>query len=294
MKLLIGFTAVVAVLTVQAAPAQQLTARQLFYQSEPEAKPSAPAKPVAKAPAPPRKSAPRKKSTAAKPAPKPESPAIVPAVEAVSADQPAPRVESAAYVTARPLGLRYSLVRVSPGSANEVDPNSVFHSGDMVRVKVEGNRDGYLYVIARGSSGTWKPLFPSPEINGGNNRIAAHRGLEVPSATQAFTFDQQAGEERLFIIYSADPVADVEALIPSLPQAKPPAKLPEGAGPEVVAMAKPIDDDLVSRMRNVYSRDLIVQTVDAKQPDGPRPENAVYVVNNSGGRCVADIRLEHR
>jgi hypothetical protein len=46
-----------------------------------------------------------------------------------------------------------------------------------------------------------------------------------------------------------------------------------------------------------------VQTVAASQPtpaaapalgEPTLPENAVYVVNKSGGRLVADIRLEHK
>jgi hypothetical protein len=125
-----------------------------------------------------------------------------------------------------------------------------------VRLKVEGNRDGYLYVIARGSSGVWKPLFPAAEINGGDNRIAAHRPQRLPSNTQAFTFDEQAGQEQLFVIYSAEPVSDVEALIPSLTA---PEKKEAKPGVGIVATAAPLNDAFVSRLRNAYSRDLIVR-----------------------------------
>jgi hypothetical protein len=159
---------------------------------------------------------------------------------------------------------------------------------------VEGNRDGYLYVIARGSSGVWKPLFPAADINGGDNRIVARRAQRLPSDTQAFTFDDQAGQEQLFVIYSAEPIKDVDALIPSL--TAPAADKKElRPGTMIVASAEPIDDAFVSRLRKAYSRDLIVQTVTPNQPAAATvPESAVYVVSKSGGRVVADIKLEHK
>jgi hypothetical protein len=197
------------------------------------------------------------------------------------------------------MGLRYALVQVVNGIESEVSPSATFHSGDMVRVRVEGNREGYLYVISRGSSGTWKPLFPASDINGGDNKVAAHRGYALPSARQAFTFDEQPGQEQMFVIYSPEPVHDIEAMIPSL--AGPPKDDRQIKPPEMLsASAAPINDAFVSRLRNIYSRDLIVQTVTPGQPaaaagaEPAMPENAVYVVNQSGGRLVADIRLEHK
>lgn len=279
-------------------PAQTLTPRQLFYSSDAPPKPQA-APPAATAP----KTAPRKKAVVKKAQPPKAAPAEVP-VQPVEAEVAAPStapvmVTAATYTTGQPqaqspLGLRYALIRVVDGVEHEAGPNDVFHSGDMVRVKVEGNRDGFLYVVARGSSGNWKPLFPAPEINGGLNRVSAHRGYDLPSASQAFTFDEQAGQEQLFIVYSTEPVHDMEQMIPSLSSpGKPAAPMPEA----VIASAAPMNDEFVSRLRNTYSRDLIVQTVTPKQPAESaqeKPENAVYVVNQIGGRVVADIRLEHR
>ena len=66
----------------------------------------------------------------------------------------------------------------------------------------------------------------------------------------------------------------------------------------ISARAAPMNDAFVSRLRNAYSRDLIVQTVTPAQPapaaEAKLPESAVYVVNKSGGRVVADIRLDHK
>jgi hypothetical protein len=93
----------------------------------------------------------------------------------------------------------------------------------------------------------------------------------------------------------------MEAMIPSLASPEKTGK-PEKTDkplPIITASARPISDEFVSRLRNTYSRDLIVQTVTPGQPaesskDATLPENAVYIVNQSGGRLVADIRLEHK
>lgn len=284
----------IALLAAGQLSAQELTARQLFYQNDEAAKPAA-------TPAPPPKPAPKKKvakkprpKPAAQPAPTEAAPAPAPSESAAS---PTPMVTAAAYVPGEaPLGLRYALVQVVNGAEREVNPQSTFHSGDMVRVKLEGNRDGYLYVIARGSSGNWKPLFPAPDINGGENRVAPHHRYTLPSSTQAFTFDEQPGEERLFLIYSAQPIPDIETMFPSIihqeKAAQPPASLPV-----LSASAEPITDSFVSHMRQTYSRDLIVQTVTPTAPDAQSSdpmENAVYVVDKTGRPLVADIHLEHR
>jgi hypothetical protein len=280
----------VGLLAVAILAGQALTPRQLFYQDD------APPKPAPKAvtkKAPPKKAAPPKTAQ-----PEPTQPEPVATSRPTSAPEP-PRVTNAAYSAGdpRPLGLRYALVQVVNGAEQEVNPTATFRSGDQVRVKVEGNRDGYLYVIARGSSGVWKPLFPAADINGGDNRITARRAQRLPSNTQAFTFDDQAGQEQLFVIYSAEPVKDVDALIPSL-TAPAGEKKELKPGTMIIASAAPINDAFVSRLRNAYSRDLIVQTVTPNQPNQPAeatvPESAVYVVSKSGGRVVADIKLEHK
>src|SRR5215472_6095447 len=81
-------------------------------------------------------------------------------------------VEPVAYM---PLALRYSILQKKGNSFDEVDADSEFHSGDRVRVRVESNGTAYLYIVQLGSSGKWRVLFPSKEIDGGNNRIESGR-----------------------------------------------------------------------------------------------------------------------
>jgi hypothetical protein len=278
----------------QTAPqnGKKLSARELFYA---EAPPPAPAKAPAKAPA----AKPVRQSVATAPT-KATPPPTAPAKVNGDFSIPPPRTDivPVAYSpsTEKPLGLRYSFLRNAGGDEyREVDPDTVFHSGDRIRVAVQSNGEGYLYIVMKGASGTWKVLFPSAEVADGSNRVAAGRQTLIPPPPGRFAFDEQAGEERLFIVLSRQPEPSLEKLIYSLGSASPAANEP----PKQLLSASlaPVDDALVGRLRNqVYARDLIFEKVDDATP-GDKKEKAVYVVNPTGSpesRLVADVTLKHR
>ncbi len=225
----------------------------------------------------------------------------------------------------KPLGLRYTIIKRVGGNAEEVPVDTVFRSGDRIQVAVEANEPGYLYIVARGSSGAWKPLFPSAEVDGGKNHIAAGKVTTIP-AGHVFTFDEQAGEEKLFVVFSRKPEPSLESLIydlgtgkgtsaptgdPRPSKVKEPETSDEGA-PKVLLASNQVEirDDVVGNMRRVYARDLIVEKVQAtpgaSSYSAPRPlnanyepsmQNAAYVVNPSSSadaRVVADVTLVHK
>ncbi len=195
-----------------------------------------------------------------------------------------------------PLGLRYSILKRSGNEFLEVDPESTFHSGDAIRVSVEANDTGYLYIVMKGASGNWRPLFPSAEIDSGNNRVARGRRYQIPPRN-AFVFDQQAGIEKLFLVLTRRPEPDLEKLIYALSSgSESPAGKPE---PKIMILAQnrsAIGDDLVDRLRGkVLSRDLVFEKVDETTP-GERKEVATYVVNHklsADSRLVVDLVLKH-
>lgn len=274
-----------------------LTARQLFYdEGKPAAKPVVAAKAEAPKPEAP------KKATAQTPkkAVEVKQPQVVLAKTAPpDVHRPHVPVTTVAYT---PVAIRYSLVKLDNGAEVEVPPSHVFRSGDQVRLKVEVNQRGYLYLIARGSSGNWKPLFPSREAS--DNVVESRRGYDVPSSTQAFTFDDQEGKEKLFLLFSRTPISDLDSQIEGL-RKRPAAN--DGEPKASVMLAQNLNDRRVDDMRSMYSRDLIIETVDARKsvPVQPasmpaasnrRQENAVYVASTSragDSRVVADIELIH-
>src|SRR5437868_12351992 len=136
-----------------AAFAQDLTPRELFF-----------AAPAIKAKAP------------ATPGVRPSVPKQTPPVEqakSTGSSYTGPAIIPAAYISSQPpLGLRYSLLLSRANDPyREVDPASTFRSGDRLKITVEANDDAYLYVIARGTSGLWKVLFPVSEVANGDNFI---------------------------------------------------------------------------------------------------------------------------
>jgi hypothetical protein len=287
-------TAIVAGLgaqTGQDAASPKLTARELFYKAaaKPGAEPPA-AKAVPKMPGRPKQQA--------------SAQAVTGQVRPPGPPQVTSPAGGAAIIQAAagpPLGLKYSIVKtVNKRPVGEVSADSVFQSGDGLQLKVETNGAGYLYVINQGSSGTWKPMFPSPEIAGGNNRVQGFQSITLPSGEHQMTFDQHPGVENLFLVFSREPVADFEDLIYSLQDKARPAAQPAvqpGSPKVVMAMAK-IDDGVVGRLRQTYSRDLVIEKVSPETVDSSaKKETAVYVVNPSGSadsRLVADIKLRHQ
>lgn len=320
-----GFFLVTAAAMAQTAPQNppKLSARELFYaETAPPApaKPTAGAKPVKQPARPATPAQPAAAVEADTPAPKATAPPSAPdRTGGGASDTPASTaIVRVGYspTAEKPLGLRYSFLRSAGGGEyQEVNPDTIFRSGDRIRVAAQSNGEGYLYIVMKGTSGSWKVLFPSAEIADGSNRVTSGRQTLIPPPPGRFAFDEQAGEERLFIVLSRHPEPSLEKLIYSLGSARAaPAAPAAPAGqtaptsqpaqaqepPKHLMMAAnmaPVDDALVGRLRNqVYARDLVFEKVDDSTP-GEKKEKAVYVVNPTGSpesRLVADVTLRHQ
>ncbi|HTB13056.1 MAG TPA: DUF4384 domain-containing protein [Bryobacteraceae bacterium] len=235
---------------------------------------------------PPAETAPAKKSPAKPPVAKQTAP-------------PSPKQNSVPVVNAAnvPLGLRYSVMkRDASGKFIEVDQDSTFRSGDRIRLSVDTNTPGYLYVVMQGSSGNWRLLFPSADVEGGNNRIDKGVSQQIPAGDKGqFVFDDQSGTEKLFLVLSRRPEADLDKLIYSITGTS-------AEGDRKLMASASIGGDVVSRLRDeVKSRDLVFEKVDemSLKYDGTndvKTEKATYVVNPSKGedaRLVVDVALKH-
>jgi len=254
------------------------SAKDRFYRQNPEAtKPQEPAKPK-----PPVEQASDRKPKA-KQVPIPPPPPVV-----EEDDRPTLRP-----VVDAPLGLRYSLLRqTSEYSAEEVDVDTVFRSGERIKIKLETTDMAYLYILAKGSSGRWRVLFPSAEIAGGAHRVRPDHSHTVPPRGW-FAFDDQAGEEKVFVMLSRNKVQDLDQAIERLRKgSSQPAQTP--AAPEK-------DVPVMLAMHMAGARDLVFEKVSMSDaaPDAaaPKAENAAYVVTKSGGpdsQVVAELTLKHR
>jgi hypothetical protein len=298
----------------------QVRARELFYTPPPQA-----AKPPVTAARPPAPTTPKETAKKTAPVPTttpapvtatapatPSAPASVPSTARVETPSVPTRVVSTAPAEAIPLGMRYAVLRRNAaGRFGEVDPESTFHSGDRIRIEIQANSGGYLYVVAQGSSGNWQVLFPSREVAGGSNEVRRGEIRQIPAGDRGqFVFDEQAGTENLFLVLTRQPEESLDKLIYSV-QAPPATPSPTPAEPPRMLMASAaIGNDVISKLRGqMQSRDLIFEKVENDQPpavDTLKPAGAAeevkfttasYVVNPStapDARVVVDIKLIHK
>jgi hypothetical protein len=208
-----------------------------------------------------------------------------------------PRTEPAA--AGFPLALRYSLLKLSGSRFEEVDAESIFRSGEHIRVSVSVNDSAYLYIVNQGTSGTWKVLFPNARVAEGANFVAAETRHEIPSGSGAFRFNETPGVERVFILASRERIANLDDLIYSLRGRTVTAPADQKGNPPPMQIAQniaPIADSLIAGIRNaVQARDLIFEKVDTIA--GAAKEHAVYVANTTGqasGRVQAELNLKHQ
>lgn len=275
---------------------RELTPREMFY-SAPSAASNAEGHPSQVSPAA-KPAAKRSSPKHTPPAASGSQPAIAATSKSTTSTQPAGRQDvpfvNVALQSYAPLGVRYSVLKLGASGDEEADSDAVFHAGDRIRLSVEVNDAGYLYIINRGSSGVWKVLFPSPETSGGDNRVEKGKRYQIPSR-HTFTFDEQPGKETLFLVVARQPERDLDNLIYSLGQPAP-AKDSKPAAPMLLAQNVAIGDPLVGRLRNTYARDLLIEKVSDDTTAAAKPEKAVYAVNPSrapDSRVVADIVLRH-
>jgi hypothetical protein len=198
-------------------------------------------------------------------------------------------------VALTPLALRYSVLkRNTQGAFEETDSDSTFRSGDRIRLNVQANDTGYLYVVMRGSTGAWRVLFPAPEEAGGDNRVVKGKNYTVPAGKNGqFFFDETGGEEKLFLVLTRKPEGDLESLVYSMADKE--RRQPDKRQMLLAENRPAINDSMVERLRSgLKSRDLVFEKVDEEA--GEKKEKAVYVANPIAApeaRLVVDVLLKH-
>jgi Domain of unknown function (DUF4384) len=121
--------------------------------------------------------------------------------------------ESSKPVNAPRLGLGLTLfMRDSNGLAVRVDPDHVFQKGDRVRVLLETNADGYLYIFNTTNDGPATMIYPDAALDEAGNYLQAHVPFEIPTSLSAeerlrwFAFDENAGTEHVFFVFTREPL----------------------------------------------------------------------------------------
>jgi hypothetical protein len=90
----------------------------------------------------------------------------------------------------------------------EASGSESFESGWKFRLRLVSQQDGYLYLINEGPAASHRLLFPIASINQGAARIAANE----PVSTGWYVFAERPGVEKLWIVWAAQAVNEIEAV----------------------------------------------------------------------------------
>ena len=122
-------------------------------------------------------------------------------------NQPASKQKIAA------IGLGYTLfMRDADGRGVRVEPTRVFQNGERIRLALEPNVDGYIYIFDSEDGAPPRMIYPDARLDGGENWIEAHVPLEIPSSEEGderlrwFEFYGKPGGDRLLIVVTREPL----------------------------------------------------------------------------------------
>ena len=114
------------------------------------------------------------------------------------------------------IGLGYTMFMREPsGRSIRVEPTREFHNGDRIRLALEPNVDGYIYIFDSEDGGPPKMIYPDARLDGGDNWIEAHVPVEIPSSEESeerlrwFEFYGNPGGDRIYVVLSREPLASV-------------------------------------------------------------------------------------
>ena len=114
------------------------------------------------------------------------------------------------------IGLGYTLfMKDANGRGVRVEPSREFHNGESVRLALEPNVDGYLYIFDAENESAPQMIYPDPRLDAGDNSVEAHVPIEIPSSEETderlrwFTFYGNGGNEHLFVVVTREPLNGV-------------------------------------------------------------------------------------
>jgi hypothetical protein len=173
------------------------------------------------------------------------------------------------YQGDRPVG---DSIILNGGVAGE----TYFNTGDGIRFFITSSENGYLYLIneearVSGISTSYRILFPSPEANPASSQIKA--GQQV--ATSECIFDQEIGTEKVWVVWSAKMIGELEDMVRARANSKDKGLIK--------------DSSQVDFLRNLVNRYVgATLQIERDEVDGRMK------IHSSGSELVYLLKLNHR
>ena len=242
-----------------------------------------------------------------RPTPAPTKPPVDHATPSGPKGEVVPRKDPGASRARLGLGLTL-FMRDSNGLAVRVDPSHEFHKGDLVRVLLETNADGFLYIFNTTDGGAPTMIYPQPELDDAGNFIHSHVPFEIPSSTATaerlrwFSFDENAGSERLYFVFTREPLPNVpieDEMIKFCADNN--ASCPWHPGKELwTSLQKEMDEPLASnnsrkfgRSETTAERDATTRGIGLAKND-PEPVLVLMSTSSSPRMLVTGLELFHK
>ena len=130
------------------------------------------------------------------------------ATAAITPADVSPAAHSSATTPSASAALEIVVEKKRPdGKAETITPTHVFHEGDVIRLRLVSQFDGFLYITDQGSSGQFSTVFPSVAA-GNDNRIAPGKTYLVPATQDGwFQITGPAGFDVFYFLVSPNPLA---------------------------------------------------------------------------------------
>lgn len=171
------------------------------------------------------------------------------------------------------LGLSYWIELIEPGKRGvHVTDERTFRSGERIRLHFRGNADGRIVIVQIGTSRVASVLFPDAGRDLADNQIRAKHDHVLPSPAHWFRFDENAGTERLLVLF-ARTQRELDETFPTRP----------------VMNAEATEKLLRAVAQSRGSKDLKIEK-ETREPS----EIGGYGVQTAGRPIALEIELTHR
>jgi len=201
--------------------------------------------------------------------------------------------------------IRLRVERLESGDWKPVNAATVFEQGQYVRFLVSANFGGYLYVMNRGTSGSYELLFPRAET-GSDNHIAASKEYRVPSVEGGFRISGPAGQDVVYWVISPVELGPVYRPLPPPPA---PGAVPSSLKPrcdDTLFKARGECVDNSAGVKPVKSADTLPSNL--KGVAAATPREVIFIQDRNSaqesvvisspapftGPVVYELRLAHR
>jgi len=93
----------------------------------------------------------------------------------------------------------------------------LFETGYQIRLNFSGSQHGFLYILNYGPAAgsevdTYNVLYPIDSVNNGSAELADHQLIRIPPDENWIKFDEQEGVEKMWMIWSAKSVPELETV----------------------------------------------------------------------------------